>query len=135
LWAEVRQRERFSPSFSLVRRYWVSAATLDGLFVACCTWAILLYLVDKPESVDVTLTGPTYAALRGWLPSVATTIGALFCLREAGRYESHQREELVATLLHGYDLPDRELSEMLPDQPAPQQQPAPNSGGSGDPSR
>ena len=112
LWAEVRQRDRFSPSFSLVRRYWVSAATLDGLFVACLTWAALLALVDKPEhTVQESMIN---FALHEWLPSIATIVGALFCLREAGRYDSHQREELVATVLHGYDLPDKELRAFVP---------------------
>ena len=99
IWAEVRQRGRFAPSFSLLRRYWVSAATLDGLFVAFCTWGILLALKDH--------------TVHGWFPSVATFVGAFFCLREARRYGDYQREELVATLLHAYDLPDNDLSLMM----------------------
>ena len=115
LWAEVRQRERFAPSFSLVRRYWVSAATLDGLFIACLSWAALLALVDKsdPEQMHSTID----FALHDWLPSVATIVGALFCLREAGRYDEHQCEELVATLLFGYDLPDEGLLDFVPPVP------------------
>lgn len=96
MWAEVRQRETFAPSFSLLRRYWVSSATLDGLFVALSTWAALLALVQQ----DV----------HGWIPSIATFGGALFCLREARRYGEFQREELVATLLFAYDMPDVEVS-------------------------
>ena len=99
MWAEVRQLGRFAPSFSLVRRYWVSSATLDGLFVAFVTWAVMLRL----ESTHI----------HGWIPSIATFIGALFCLREAQRYGEYQREELVATMLHAYDLPDAELGTML----------------------
>jgi hypothetical protein len=99
MWAEVRQRERLAPSFSLLRRYWVSAATLDGLFVAFGTWALLLALDAKsaPE----------------WFPTFATLVGAAFCLREAQRYGVFQREELIATLLHAYDLPDVELGGMM----------------------
>ncbi|MFO7562005.1 MAG: hypothetical protein R6X02_05135 [Enhygromyxa sp.] len=96
MWAEVRQREIFAPSFSLLRRYWVSSATLDGLFVALSTWAALLALVQQAE--------------HGWIPSVVTFGGALFCLREARRYGEYQREELVATLLLGYDMPELEGS-------------------------
>lgn len=99
MWAEVRQRERLSPSFSLLRRYWVSAATLDGLFVAFGTWAVLLAL-----DADVA---------KEWFPPIATVIGAAFCLREAQRYGVFQREELIATLLHAYDLPDVELGGMM----------------------
>jgi hypothetical protein len=96
MWAEVRQRAIFAPSFSLLRRYWVSSATLDGLFVALSTWAALLALVQQ----DV----------HGWIPSIATFGGALFCLREARRYGEFQREELVATLLLAYDMPEIEVS-------------------------
>jgi hypothetical protein len=99
MWAEVRQRERLAPSFSLLRRYWVSAATLDGLFVAFVTWALLLGL-DADHA-------------REWFPSLATLVGAAFCLREAQRYGVFQREELIATLLHAYDLPDTELGGMM----------------------
>jgi hypothetical protein len=99
MWAEVRQRERLSPSFSLLRRYWVSSATLDGLFVAFGTWAIL-FALDAGDA-------------REWFPSIATTVGAVFCLREAERYGVYQREELVATMLHAYDLPDIELGGMM----------------------
>jgi hypothetical protein len=95
MWAEVRQRELFAPSFSLLRRYWVSSATLDGLFVALTTWAILLASVEHNQ---------------GWIPTVATFAGALFCLREARRYSEYQREELVATLLLGYDMPEIEVA-------------------------
>lgn len=99
MWAEVRQRERLSPSFSLLRRYWVSAATLDGLFVAFGTWAVLLAL-DAHSAKE-------------WFPPLATLVGAVFCLREAQRYGVFQREELIATLLHAYDLPDAELGGMM----------------------
>lgn len=96
MWAEVRQREIFAPSFSLLRRYWVSSATLDGLFVALSTWAALLALVQQAE--------------HGWIPSLVTFGGALFCLREARRYGEYQREELVASLLLGYDMPKIDVS-------------------------
>jgi hypothetical protein len=99
MWAEVRQRERLSPSFSLLRRYWVSAATLDGLFVAFGTWAVLLALDAH--------------SVKEWFPPLATLVGATFCLREAQRYGVFQREELIATLLHAYDLPDAELGGMM----------------------
>ena len=105
LWAEVRQRERFAPSFSLVRRYWVSTATLDGLFIALGTWAVLLYLVDQ--------------STHGLVPTVATGLGAVFCMREAGRYDVYQREELIASLLHAYDLPDDELEKAMASPPPP----------------
>ncbi len=96
MWAEVRQREIFAPSFSLLRRYWVSSATLDGLFVALITWGVLLWFVEQAD--------------HGWIPTAATIFGAGFCLREARRYSEYQREELIATLLLAYDMPDIEVS-------------------------
>ena len=101
MWAELRQHTRLNPSFSLLRRYWVSAATLDGLFVALSTWSLLLLLGS--HSADAAAAGGSRLS---WLPVLATSIGAIFCLREARRYSDFQREELVASLLHAYDPPD-----------------------------
>jgi hypothetical protein len=50
---------------------------------------------------------------REWFPPFATLIGAAFSLREAQRYGVFQREELIATMLHAYDLPDVELGGMM----------------------
>ncbi|NVB36602.1 hypothetical protein G6O69_02075 [Pseudenhygromyxa sp. WMMC2535] len=86
MWAELRQREGLSPSFVLLRRYWVSAATLDGLFIAALTWVLVLGVEGE------------------WLPALVTLVGACFALYEAGRYDRYQREELVATVLQSYDL-------------------------------
>jgi hypothetical protein len=92
LWAEVRQQERLMPSFSLVRRYWVSAATLDGLFIALLTWAVFLFPVDAAAWDRV-----------GVLPSLLAACGSVFCLWEARRYAKYQIEEIVGTVVHAYD--------------------------------
>jgi hypothetical protein len=91
MWAEVRQQERLLPSFSLVRRYWVFAATLDGLFVALLVWSCFLFPWPA-GSVDV-----------GYLPSALTLAGACVCLWEARRYAKYQVEEIVGTVVHAYD--------------------------------
>lgn len=90
MWAEVRQQERLLPSFSLVRRYWVFAATLDGLFVALLVWS--MFLVPHEGGVDV-----------GYLPSALTLAGAMICLWEARRYAKVQVEEIVGSVVHAYD--------------------------------
>lgn len=92
MWAEVRQQERLLPSFSLVRRYWVSAATLDGLFVALLTWAMFLFPLD----------GAAYDRV-GVFPSLLAFVGSWFCLWEARRYAKYQIEEIVGTVVHAYD--------------------------------
>jgi hypothetical protein len=92
LWAEVRQQERLMPSFSLVRRYWVSAATLDGLFIALLTWTIFLFPLDSAAWDRV-----------GVFPSLLAFLGSGFCLWEARRYAKYQIEEIVGTVVHAYD--------------------------------
>jgi hypothetical protein len=92
MWAEVRQQERLLPSFSLVRRYWVSAATLDGLFIALLTWSVFLIPLD----------GSAYERV-GVFPSLLAAFGAGFCLWEARRYAKYQIEEIVGTVVHAYD--------------------------------
>jgi hypothetical protein len=92
MWAEVRQQERLLPSFSLVRRYWVSAATLDGLFIALLTWAVFLFPLDGSAWDRV-----------GVFPSLLAAFGSGFCLWEARRYAKYQIEEIVGTVVHAYD--------------------------------
>jgi hypothetical protein len=92
MWAEVRQQERLLPSFSLVRRYWVSAATLDGLFVALMTWAVFLFPLDALAFERI-----------GVFPSLLAFLGSWFCLWEARRYARFQIEEIVGTVVHAYD--------------------------------
>ncbi len=92
MWAEVRQQERLLPSFSLVRRYWVSAATLDGLFIALLTWAVFLF----PTS------GAAFEKV-GVIPSLIAFFGSGFCIWEARRYAKYQIEEIVGTVVHAYD--------------------------------
>ncbi|MFV8754851.1 hypothetical protein ACNOYE_30255 [Nannocystaceae bacterium ST9] len=90
MWAEVRQQERLAASFSLLRRYWVSAATLDGLFVALATWGMFLLPFGEVAKI-----GP--------VPSLLAFGGSVFCMWEAQRYARYQLEELVGTVVHAYD--------------------------------
>lgn len=95
LWAEIRQSDRLAPSLSLVRRYWVMAATYDGLAFALVVWMVVLIAVtlgagvaeDKRPSWWV--TGPVVALL-------ALAVAA--CLHEARRFMKYQVEDLVAAL-------------------------------------
>lgn len=85
MWAELRHNKDLAPSFSLLRRYWVSAATLDGLLVAGLCWTYAL----------------SDAGYR--IGAAASCVGALLAAFEAHRYELHQRSELVATIVQAYD--------------------------------
>lgn len=85
MWAQLRGQQELGNSFGLLRRYWVSAATLDGLFVAGLSWAVVLWDAQY-------IWGAAFSAS-----------GALLSSFEARRYDQHQRRELVATIAELYD--------------------------------
>lgn len=85
MWAELRVHKDLGNSFGLLRRYWVSAATLDGLFVAGLAWAAVLWDAQY-------VWGAVFSGAGGLLSSF-----------EARRYDQHQRRELVATIAELYD--------------------------------
>lgn len=87
MWAQLRVHKDLGNSFGLLRRYWVSAATLDGLFVAGLAWAAVLWDAHY-------VWGAVFSAS-----------GALLSSFEARRYDQHQRRELVATIAELYDAP------------------------------
>lgn len=92
MWAELRYREQRTASMALLRRYWVMAATCDGLCAALLVWSGIALWVGAPGLLG---SGQWNIAL--------TTCVALFALatlvlREANRYETYQQEELVASL-------------------------------------
>lgn len=94
LWAEIRQSPALALSYSLLRRYWVMAATYDGVAVSLYIWAIVFVLcafgvggarpINKLLAVSVTF---------------ALIVFAVACTREAGRFVNYQVEELVASIV------------------------------------
>jgi len=94
LWAEIRQCPQTAASFALLRRYWVMAATYDGMVVALLVWAVVIALCTSGFSTAQPPLSPAFGA-----PVVAALIGsALACAFQAGRYTNYQIEELVASL-------------------------------------
>jgi hypothetical protein len=93
LWAEARRRLHPSPTLSLLNRYWVLAATYDGVSVALLAWVGLLVVWMSGTGFD--------SALTPWV-GVPVIIGifllAIACSREAGRYVHYQAEELIASI-------------------------------------
>lgn len=85
MWAQLRRNQDLGNSFGLLRRYWVSAATLDGLFVAGLSWAAVLWAAHYPWG------------------AYASAAGAFLSSFEARRYDQHQKRELVATMAQLYD--------------------------------
>lgn len=89
LWVEVRQTQKCASSFSLLSRYWVMAATYNGLAISCFVWAVIL-LAEPP------IVQSSYANFL--LPLLAVGCGGV-SLRQAGSYFENQVYELVATLV------------------------------------
>lgn len=96
MWAELRLHKHLSNSFGLLRRYWVSAATLDGLFIAGVAWALVLWT-----------QGYTWGA-------IASVAGGCLSSFEARRYDQNQRRELVATMAQLYDDRARDAKSRVP---------------------
>lgn len=91
LWAEVRHSCENAPSVSLINRYWVMAATYDGLAVAIAFWLAPAIILGNRVFPDENL-------LVVFCAFIAIAVASLACSREAGRYFNYQIEELVATI-------------------------------------
>jgi len=95
LWAEVRHDSASSPSFTLLRRLWVMAATYDGLSVALGLWALALLWYTLANLQTSTLP---------YFSGVGTALALLACFvchNEARRYVEDQVETLIATVAAG----------------------------------
>lgn len=92
LWTRLRQSSHLQPSLQLLNRYWVMAATYDGMALAALLWAAVLWLWWQGlllPAAGTHLAGAGAGACLGlcWL-----------YLREAERYSRVQIGELVATM-------------------------------------
>ena len=93
LWAEVRQRDGLTPSLLVLNRYWVMAATYDGMVTALSLWAIVFAIWWSGVGISSSLS------LKIALPAVVLLLFlAYMCSREASRFVRNQIEELVATI-------------------------------------
>jgi hypothetical protein len=88
LWAEIRQDPLLSPSFSLLKRYWVMAATYDSVGMSFVAWIITVILLIYYHLLTLSV---------GVFIIFMLLVAVIFCLREARRYENFQIEELVAS--------------------------------------
>jgi hypothetical protein len=93
LWAEVRDCPDLTGTFSLLRRYWVMAATCDGMVVALLVWILVLTACifgwGHANRIDM---APGIVAI------VVLLVSALACRHEGSRYVEFQMEELVAAV-------------------------------------
>lgn len=87
LWVHVRTLPELAASFSLLKRYWILAATFDGLAVAVLLW-------NAPIAVALK-QGATVA----WLVvSAITVLVSGFAFAQANEYRRYQAAELLATV-------------------------------------
>jgi hypothetical protein len=95
MWAELRTSSSAAASMSLLKRYWVMAATYDGMSVALSVWGLVLLACAAgwgiPDTGRLSL-GVALIAVGAMLAS------AFACAREAGRYVQYQVEEVVASI-------------------------------------
>ena len=94
LWAGIRHDPRLQPSLTVLNRYWVMAATYDGLAAALLLWGAVL--------AEMILHRSHWTGMGAWAGAGGTlgafVVFALLCGREAGRYTMHQTGELAAML-------------------------------------
>jgi hypothetical protein len=93
LWAELRQSPDAAPSLSLLKRYWVMAATYDGVAVALFTWAATLFACAFCGAAVMPLAKEVATSV-----AFCLLLASFLCSREAGRYMIYQVEELAASI-------------------------------------
>lgn len=94
LWADIRHTSSVEPSLQLLKRYWVMAATYDGVSVAIIVWGALSFSVAFGFGNVAQVPQVLLVAL-----GVILLLLAASCLREAGRYVAYQVEEVVASIV------------------------------------
>lgn len=93
LWAEARQCPALAPSLSLLKRYWVMAATYDGLALATIIWIAVFFNWCLGYGLSEKLDWKV-----GAIVILLLAFTSKSCMREAGRYVNYQVEELVASI-------------------------------------
>jgi hypothetical protein len=93
LWAEIRHRQDLIPSYSLLKRYWVMAATYDGVAMSLIIWVAVFVAwcigFGIKEKLKWGLGVPAIGVL---------VFASLASFREASRYGEYQVEELIASI-------------------------------------
>ena len=92
-WAELRNASEMAGTLNFLNRYWVMAATYDGVGFALIVWFIVLahclLILDNPLKPY-----PTVALVI----ILAVALMSAACFKEASRYTKYQFEELVAAI-------------------------------------
>ncbi|WP_341900046.1 hypothetical protein [Fluviicola taffensis] len=95
LWAKLRDNEKYAKSLAFLRRYWVMAATYDGLSISIFI-ATLLVIEAKIGIIGNAMI----IDLRLFITIVSLLIFLFMaCIREANRFVEYQIEEVVASIV------------------------------------
>ena len=62
LWVDLRESRERATSFALLNRYWVMAATYDGIAISCAVWVPVLASIPPLEGTFNRIVLPTLAA-------------------------------------------------------------------------
>ena len=97
LWGEIRDKEKYSKSFSFLNRYWVMSATYDGLIaslIIACFLLLDLNLNNLPSfNIEFNSTFNFF-----WSFQITLIFLIYICYREANRYFDYQIEEVICTI-------------------------------------
>lgn len=85
LWVDLRESREHGASFSLLNRYWVMAATYDGIAISSLVWAVVLFF--EPPVTEKALVFPILAAASSGLS-----------FWQGHNYFKYQVHEIAATL-------------------------------------
>jgi hypothetical protein len=93
MWAEMRKTKELANSLTFINRYWVMAATYDGLGFALILWisVVAMSLFEMGPLKDLGCTA-------GIAALVVLLFAMLATFREAERVWTYQIEELVAAI-------------------------------------
>lgn len=108
LWVDARESRQRAASFAILNRYWVMAATYDGIAVSCALWVPVLALA------------PPFQGLINWvaLPALAALASAL-SFWQGHNYFKFQVHEVIATLAASRKRLMTEIQTALPGEVPP----------------
>lgn len=99
MWAEARQSKDLAPSLNLLNRWWVMAATYDGIAMSLIFYALIIIAWICGVGVNGELGAIiTSHKIYDIIIISILVILAIASFREASRLERNQRDELVAIM-------------------------------------
>lgn len=102
IWADLRETKNYRISLGIINRYWVMAATYDGLAIACFIWLGALEFWWWRNGINLSgaiIPNNNLAQISVSILMFLISVGISYrCWCEAARYSRHQVEEIIATI-------------------------------------